>query len=71
MKVVLTLAAALAMPVAADDPAFVVGIGCEGGLPMVIQIQAVRPGVTMLTLPDLMAFCAAQRPVKHRWQGGA
>ncbi len=54
MKLALSLAAALALPVSAD-----------------VRIEATRPGVTDLTLPELMEFCAAKRPISHRWQGGA
>ena len=68
MKTALLAAAALAMP-AADGPAFRIGIGCDGGLPMVVQIEAMRAGVTTLTLPELMEFCQQARPEKQRWQG--
>jgi hypothetical protein len=71
VKLALSLAAALALPVSADDPTFRIGIACDGGLPMVIRIEATRPGVTDLTLPELMEFCAQERPQRMRWQGGA
>lgn len=63
-------AAALALPIAADGPSFRVQIGCEGGLPMVIQIEATRPDVMAVTLQELMEFCAQARPQRQKWQGG-
>ena len=63
------LAAALALPASADGPVFRIGIGCDGGLPAIIQIEATRPGVTQLTLGELMEVCQQARPEKQRWQG--
>lgn len=71
MRLALVAALAAAMPMSAQDATFRIGVACEGGLPMVIQIEASRPGVTQLTLPELMEFCAEKRPISHRWQGGA
>lgn len=65
----IALAAALALPASAEAPAFRIGIGCDGGLPAIIQIEATRPGVTQLTLGEMMEFCASIRPEKQRWQG--
>lgn len=64
-------AAALALPMSADGPSFLVRIGCEGGLPMVIQIESTRPDVMAITLPELMEVCAQIRPEKQQWQGGS
>lgn len=71
MRALVIAALVAAIPASAQDATFRIGVACEGGLPMVIQIEASRPGVTQLTLPELMEFCAAERPQRMRWQGGA
>lgn len=71
MRVLFAAALAAAVPASASDPTFRFGVACDGGLPVVIQVEAVRAGVTRLTLHELMEFCAERRPIKHRWQGGA
>ena len=71
MRALVAAALVAAIPASAESPAFRVGVACDGGLPMVIQIEATRPGITQLLLPELLEFCAEKRPIKHRWQGGA
>jgi hypothetical protein len=73
MRAAIVLAGVVAaLPVAAnDDPPWRFGIACDGGLPMVIQIEATRAGTIEITLVELMQFCADQRPEKTQWQGGA
>ncbi len=69
MKLALSLAAALALPVSADAPTFTFSIGCDGGLPVVIQVEAARAGMTRITLVEMLEFCAEARPEKQKWQG--
>lgn len=69
MKFALLTAAALAMP-ATDGPTFRVGLACDGPMPAVLQIEALRPGALILTLPDLMEACVATMPERARWRVG-
>jgi len=60
------LAAMLAgAPAEASAPIFRIGVVCDGAMPIGIQIVAVAPGATEVTIDELMAFCAAQVPAQR------
>lgn len=69
MKTFLLLAA-LALPAHAQAPTFIVQIQCRDGSPEALAIVANGPGAAVLTIQEIYAFCAAQRPARHQWQGG-
>ena len=58
----LLLGAALAMPVAAQAPAFLVGVQCDGPVPMAIIVQANEPGAVRITLERMIAECMLHAP---------
>ena len=63
--------AALAMPAVAQAPAFRVAVACDGAMPVGIEVTATRPGSTVITVEELMAFCMLHAPVvpeKQRWR---
>jgi hypothetical protein len=61
------VAGALAMPVAAQAPAFRLGIACDGAMPVAVQITASGPGSTLLHLEELFTFCALHdKPAEPR-----
>jgi hypothetical protein len=65
------VAGALAMPVAAQAPAFRLGVVCDGAMPVAVEITATRAGQTLVTLEELLAFCmlnAPAEPTKQRWR---
>lgn len=66
MRPVLIAALLAAVPAAASDPAFRIGIACsDNGVPLLIEIHATRAGQTTLTLEEMLEFCAERKPVKR------
>jgi len=64
----LAIAALLAaVPASASDPTFRIGIGCsDSGMPLLVEITAARAGYTVLTLEEMLEFCASrEKPVKQ------
>ena len=74
MRSALVLLAAMAMPAAAQAPAFHVAVRCDGPMPVSMDVTAMRPGTTRITLEELLAFCMLHapadepKPVPQRWR---
>jgi hypothetical protein len=65
----LALAATLAgVPAAASDPPIWLGVVCDGPVPVGMQIRATRAAETVVTLDELVAFCASQAPAQPQRQ---
>lgn len=70
MKVAL-IAAALALPVHAQAPTFRIGVGCNGPIPVLLEIEATAAGLVHVTVDELFAYCAKEAPTKSHWRVGA
>ena len=68
MRALVAAALVAAIPAFAEGPALTVSIGCEGGMPMLIQIEAKRAAVATVTLEELLRFCAEPAPQKQKWR---
>jgi len=55
-----------AVPASASDPTFRLGIGCsDTGMPLLVEITAARAGYTVVTLEEMLEFCANRQPAKE------
>ena len=66
------LIAAAALPAVAQAPTFHIGVVCDGPMPVGIHIVARGPGETVVTLEELLEFCAASHapaePQPQKWR---
>jgi redox-regulated HSP33 family molecular chaperone len=66
------VAGALAMPALAQAPTFLIGVQCDGPVPLAIIVQANEPGAVRVTLERMIAECMRHadepKPTPQKWR---
>lgn len=68
VPLVLSLAA---LPAVAQSPTIRIGVGCNGPVPVLLEIEATAPSLVHVTVEELFAYCAREAPTKSHWRTGA
>lgn len=60
-----------ALPAVAQSPTIRIGVGCNGPIPVLMEIEATGPAVVHVLMDEIYAYCAREAPTKSHWRTGA